>query len=69
MEGESQLPLIGEYEPSTLGWARDQAELYERSGGPRALTMDGLPVAHLYDRWCEIQKTPQDGVDEGRTQW
>ncbi len=38
------MPLIGEYEPSTLAWARDQAELYERSGGTEGTDLDGLPV-------------------------
>lgn len=41
------MPLSGEYAPSTdstWDWAREQAELYERSGGTQGTTMNGLPV-------------------------
>ena len=27
------MPIEGEYEPSTLGWVRDQVAEYEASGG------------------------------------
>lgn len=41
------MPLIGEYEPSTSQWARDQAELYESSGGTEGTTLKGKPVIIL----------------------
>ncbi len=41
------MPLIGEYEPSTSAWAREQAELYESSGGTRGTDMNGMPVIIL----------------------
>jgi deazaflavin-dependent oxidoreductase (nitroreductase family) len=41
------MPLSGEYEPSTSGWARDQVERYEASGGTEATTLHGRPVVVL----------------------
>ncbi|WP_166876318.1 nitroreductase family deazaflavin-dependent oxidoreductase [Salinibacterium sp. ZJ450] len=41
------MPLSGEYAPSTFQWARDQAELYEASGGAEGTTLRGLPVIIL----------------------
>jgi deazaflavin-dependent oxidoreductase (nitroreductase family) len=41
------MPLTGEYEPSTSGWARDQVERYEASGGTEATTLHGRPVVVL----------------------
>ena len=41
------MPLQGEYAPSTADWAREQAELYERSGGTEGTTLRGLPVIML----------------------
>ena len=41
------MPLIGEYEPSTSAWAREQAELYESSGGTDGTTLNGRPVIIL----------------------
>jgi deazaflavin-dependent oxidoreductase (nitroreductase family) len=41
------MPLTGEYEPSTSQWARDQAELYESSGGTEGTTMRDMPVIIL----------------------
>jgi len=38
------MPLTGEYEPSTSAWARDQAELYEKSGGTEGTDLRGMPV-------------------------
>ncbi len=36
----------GDYEPSTLGWVRDQVAEYEASGGQRANTLrdTGIPI-------------------------
>jgi len=43
------MPLIGEYEPSTQQWVRDQVEQYESSGGTEATTLGdtGWPVVIL----------------------
>jgi deazaflavin-dependent oxidoreductase (nitroreductase family) len=43
------MPLQGEYAPSTSGWAREQAERYEASGGTEADTLrqTGLPIIVL----------------------
>jgi deazaflavin-dependent oxidoreductase (nitroreductase family) len=41
------MPLTGEYAPSTSGWARKQAETYERTDGREANTMQGKPVIVL----------------------
>jgi F420H(2)-dependent quinone reductase len=41
------MPLTGEYEPSTSDWAREQAELYERSGGQEGTSLRGRPVVVL----------------------
>ena len=41
------MPLTGEYEPSSAGWARKQAEAYEASGGTEAPTLRGRPVIVL----------------------
>lgn len=41
------MPLTGEYEPSTSDWARNQAELYEASGGTQGADIRGRPVIVL----------------------
>ena len=41
------MPLQGEYAPSTAGWAREQAEAYEASGGTQAAELRGMPVVVL----------------------
>ena len=43
------MPLNGEYEPSPVGWVRDQVAEYEASGGTRANTLrdTGLPIIIL----------------------
>lgn len=38
------MPLIGEYEPSTSDWAREQAELIESSGGTQGTALNGMAV-------------------------
>ena len=40
------MPLVGEYEPSTTAWVREQVAEYEQSGGTRANTFrdTGLPI-------------------------
>src|SRR4051812_10946061 len=39
-----QMPLTGEYKPSTSEWARTQAEKYEASNGAEANTLRGVPI-------------------------
>ena len=41
------MPLKGEYAPSTSDWAREQADLYEQSGGKEGTTLRGMPVIVL----------------------
>lgn len=41
------MPLQGEYGPSSAGWARKQAEVYEASGGTEATELRGKPVIVL----------------------
>ncbi|WP_166352136.1 nitroreductase family deazaflavin-dependent oxidoreductase [Phytoactinopolyspora limicola] len=41
------MPLTGEYAPSTSDWAREQAELYERTGGAEGGSLRGRPVIVL----------------------
>ena len=66
------MPLEGEYEPSTIGWVREQVEAYEASGGTRAYTLrdTGLPVVIVTSRGAKsgkIRKTPLMRVEhDGR---
>ncbi|MFY7068249.1 nitroreductase family deazaflavin-dependent oxidoreductase [Nocardiopsis changdeensis] len=64
------MPLHGEYEPSTSARAREQAELYESSGGTEGTTMNGLPVVLLTSigaKTGKLRKTPLMRVEhEGR---
>lgn len=41
------MPLTGEYAPSTTGWARKQAELFERTNGAEGNTIMGKPIVLL----------------------
>ena len=41
------MPLQGEYEPSTAGWARQQAERYEATNGQEAGDLRGRPIILL----------------------
>jgi deazaflavin-dependent oxidoreductase (nitroreductase family) len=55
------MPLTGEYEPSAAPWARDQVDLYERSGGTEGTDMQGKPVIILTSlgaKTGKIRKTP-----------
>jgi F420H(2)-dependent quinone reductase len=55
------MPLTGEYEPSAASWARDQVDLYERSGGTEGTDMRGRPVIILTSvgaKSGKIRKTP-----------
>jgi deazaflavin-dependent oxidoreductase (nitroreductase family) len=46
------MPLVGDYEPSSWDWVREQVEEYEASGGTRANTLrdTGLPVVIITTR-------------------
>jgi deazaflavin-dependent oxidoreductase (nitroreductase family) len=44
---EQDLPLTGEYQPSTASWARRQAERYEATGGAEAGDLRGRPIIVL----------------------
>jgi deazaflavin-dependent oxidoreductase (nitroreductase family) len=55
------MPLTGDYEPSTLDWARENAELYMSSGGTEGTKMKGKPVILLTTigaKTGKIRKTP-----------
>ena len=55
------MPLTGEYEPSTSGWAREQAEQYMESGGAEGTVLQGRPVILLTTigaKTGKIRKTP-----------
>lgn len=55
------MPLAGEYEPSPSGWARDQVELIEKSGGTEGTTMGGMSVIVLTSvgsKTGKLRKTP-----------
>jgi deazaflavin-dependent oxidoreductase (nitroreductase family) len=55
------MPLSGEYLPSPSEWSRDQAELYEKSGGTEGLTLRGKPVVlvtSLGAKTGKLRKTP-----------
>jgi F420H(2)-dependent quinone reductase len=41
------MPLTGEYAPSTSEWAREQAELYERTNGVEGNDLRGRPIIVL----------------------
>ena len=64
------MPLTGEYAPSTSDRAREQAELYESSGGTQGTTLNGRPVIVLWtlgSRSGKIRKTPLMRVEhDGR---
>jgi deazaflavin-dependent oxidoreductase (nitroreductase family) len=66
------MPLEGEYEPSPIGWVREQVEVYESSAGTRGTTLrdTGMPVVILTLRGAKtgkLRKTPLMRVEhEGR---
>jgi deazaflavin-dependent oxidoreductase (nitroreductase family) len=66
------MPLLGEYEPNTEQWVRDQVELYESSGGTQANTFrdTGLPIVIVTNRGAlsgKLHKTPVMRVEhDGR---
>jgi F420H(2)-dependent quinone reductase len=55
------MPLTGDYEPSPAQWARDQVELYERTGGAEGGDMRGKPViilTYIGAKSGKVRKTP-----------
>ncbi len=55
------MPLTGDYEPSTLDWARENAELYMSSGGMDGTELKGKPVVLLTTvgaKTGKLRKTP-----------
>jgi F420H(2)-dependent quinone reductase len=55
------MPLVGTYEPSPSEWARQQAELMERTNGSKGTTLSGKPVVLLTTvgaRSGRLRKTP-----------
>jgi len=55
------MPLTGEYEPGTSDWARNQADLFEGSGGTKGNTLRGMPIILLTSAGAQsgkLRKTP-----------
>jgi len=55
------MPLTGDYEPSTLDWARENADLYIASGGTQGTELKGMPVILLTTigaKTGKLRKTP-----------
>jgi deazaflavin-dependent oxidoreductase (nitroreductase family) len=55
------MPLTGEYAPSPTGWAREQAEKFEASGGTEAADLQGKPIIVLTSigaKSGKVRKTP-----------
>jgi deazaflavin-dependent oxidoreductase (nitroreductase family) len=64
------MPLTGDYEPSALGWVREQVEQIERTGTTHGVTIQGLPTVLMTYRGAKtgkVRKTPVMRVEhEGR---
>lgn len=57
------MDLVGEYEPSTQQWVREQVELYESSGGTQGITLRDsrlrvVIVTNVGARSGKLRKTP-----------
>jgi deazaflavin-dependent oxidoreductase (nitroreductase family) len=55
------MPLVGEYEPGTSGWSRQQVELYEATNGTQGGDLRGRPVVILTSvgaKTGKLRKTP-----------
>ena len=64
------MPLEGEYEPSPWGWARDQVQKYEESGGTEGTELNVLPVGILWTKGRhsgKLRKTPLMRVEHAGT--
>ena len=64
------MPLTGDYEPSTLDWARENAEVIIKSGGTKGTELNGRRVILLTTigaKTGKIRKTPLMRVEhDGR---
>ena len=64
------MPLTGDYEPSTAGWARRQTELYEATDGQQGGDLRGRPIIILTSlgartgklRKTALMRVEHDGV-------
>ena len=64
------MPLTGDYAPSSAGWARRQAELYEASSGAQAGDLRGRPIIVLTSvgaRTGNLRKTALMRVEHNGT--
>jgi deazaflavin-dependent oxidoreductase (nitroreductase family) len=55
------MPLEGKYEPSPVGFVREQVELFERTNGREGNTMQDLPIIVLTTKGTRsgnLRKTP-----------
>jgi len=55
------MPLSGEYAPSPVDWAREQADKYAESGGTQGTELGGMPVILLTTigaKTGKLRKTP-----------
>ena len=55
------MPLQGEYEPSSSDWAREQVELFEKTGGAEGADLRGMPiiaVTSIGAKTGKLRKTP-----------
>jgi deazaflavin-dependent oxidoreductase (nitroreductase family) len=62
------MPLTGDYGPSPSDWAREQAELYERTNGEEGGDLRGRPVIVLTSvgaKTGKLRKTPLMRVEHG----
>src|SRR4249920_2941619 len=67
---EQDMPLSGEYEPSTSAWSRKQTELYETTNGEEGGDLRGRPVIVLTSvgaktgkiRKTALMRVEHDGV-------
>ena len=62
------MPLTGDYKPSPSDWAREQAELSERSGGTEDNTLRGMPIVVMTSVGAhsgKLRKTPLMRVEHG----
>jgi len=62
------VPISGDYAPSTSGWARKQAELYEATDGKEGGDLRGRPVIVLTSigaRTGKVRKTALMRVEYG----
>lgn len=50
------MPLTGEYEPSKSDWARNQAELFERTNGAEGNILNGKPIIVLTTKGAKTGK-------------